>query len=334
MNMTRKSNIELLRIISMLLVLVVHASFLALDCPSRELIISSPFSAFMRCFSESISIVCVNAFILISGWFGIRTKTSRLVELAFQVFFFFVLVPIILYFVNLPLDKSIGEYCRLFIFCDEMWFVRAYIILLLFSPLLNIFVEHSSKQQLKLFLISFYIVQTLLSHKVNWFSGGYSPLSFMGLYLLARYMRIYPSVYTSLRKSFDMIIYVGGVLFITIFAVLVVYLQIADIGTLYTYSSPIVVISSVYFFLFFSKLSFTSRIVNWVAASAFSIYLFHCNPLFLKPIYLKFIRDWYSLDGGLFICYVVAFLSLVFVISILSDKLRMIIWNYVLSKFK
>ena len=78
------------------------------------------------------------------------------------------------------------------------WFVRAYIILYLFSPALNAYVDHVSRQHLKAFLIAFYIAQIVYRfyNYGGWYAGGYSPLSFMGLYTLARYMRLYPNKYT------------------------------------------------------------------------------------------------------------------------------------------
>ena len=68
-NHTRKerdSNLELLRIIAMLLVLMVHADFKALDTPTVGEIINNPESSFLRFLCESISIICVNVFIFIT----------------------------------------------------------------------------------------------------------------------------------------------------------------------------------------------------------------------------------------------------------------------------
>lgn len=68
----RESNFELLRIIAMFMVLVLHADFQALGEPTRADIISSPLTSSLKVFFEMASIVAVNVFVLISGWFGIR----------------------------------------------------------------------------------------------------------------------------------------------------------------------------------------------------------------------------------------------------------------------
>lgn len=71
----------------MLLVLIVHANFKALGAPGNEDINVDLFGFVMRYLTESISIVCVNVFVLISGWFGIKANFKRLAAFIFQILF-------------------------------------------------------------------------------------------------------------------------------------------------------------------------------------------------------------------------------------------------------
>ena len=84
---SRDSNMELLRIVSMLLVLLVHADYLSLGAPTTEDVATHPTESFMKMLVYSISTVCVNCFVLLSGWYGIRPKLKRLGEFLFQVIF-------------------------------------------------------------------------------------------------------------------------------------------------------------------------------------------------------------------------------------------------------
>lgn len=68
----RQSNFELLRLFAMFLVLVVHSDFWILGRPTATCLIEMPVQSFTKVMVESIAIVCVNCFILISGWFGIK----------------------------------------------------------------------------------------------------------------------------------------------------------------------------------------------------------------------------------------------------------------------
>lgn len=83
-NNIRLSNIELLRIVSMMLVLLRHYVL------GRESGFSNSVSLFPTIINlelKSISIVCTHCFILISGYFGIKFKIKSLANLLFQMFF-------------------------------------------------------------------------------------------------------------------------------------------------------------------------------------------------------------------------------------------------------
>lgn len=59
----RESNMELLRIVAMLLVMVVHANFRALGWPSSLGEVTPNHSILINFFVESFSIICVNIFV-------------------------------------------------------------------------------------------------------------------------------------------------------------------------------------------------------------------------------------------------------------------------------
>lgn len=87
MKKLRQSNIELLRIISMLLVLMVHADFFSLGIPSHDLMLASPGQFTFRVLVEFLSILCVDIFVVISGWFSIRLSVRVLqLSLAMPLF--------------------------------------------------------------------------------------------------------------------------------------------------------------------------------------------------------------------------------------------------------
>jgi surface polysaccharide O-acyltransferase-like enzyme len=86
----RQSNFELLRILAMFLVIVIHADFLSTGLPSPENYYADWLPVTTKVLFESISIVCVNVFILISGWFGIRSSVKSFSQFAFQCLFFYV----------------------------------------------------------------------------------------------------------------------------------------------------------------------------------------------------------------------------------------------------
>ncbi|WP_155809292.1 hypothetical protein [Prevotella corporis] len=78
---------ELLRIVSMLMVLLLHANFLVFGTPTVADATCQPVATFIRLFFESVSIVGVNLFVFISGWYGIKAKLRRIAASCFRYSF-------------------------------------------------------------------------------------------------------------------------------------------------------------------------------------------------------------------------------------------------------
>ena len=327
----RDSEMELLRIMAMVLVMVVHANFRALPVPGVRTIALNPTSAWLQFFTEGLSIIAVNVFVLLSGWYGIRPKVHRFAELVFQILFF-TLIGVGLSEIISP-GSAVGTpdfWTRFFMLGDgQYWFVKTYIGLYIFAPVLNAYVERASRREFTWLLAAFFAFQFIFGwcwEATTWFRAGYSLTSFMGLYLLARYIRLYPVKCWRLNRWIDFAIYWGIALLL-----MVIMFHIKKNGGLggkfYFYNCPLVIISAVHFVLFFSKFSFKSRIINWLAASAFAIYLTHSGT-FLWEHYDGAIRRWFAADGrAMFVVNTMLLMAAVFIGSILLDKMRMVMWR-------
>ena len=155
--MERKSNIELLRIVAMLFVVLLHANYFSLGRVDITDIIINPIPAFFKAYLEQLCIVCVNVFVLISGWFGIRPTLKGGLSLLFQVFFFHILIILVLLAIGESIPAS-GFY-RLFYEDSPYWFVIAYLILYAVSPILNAFIETVNIRTYLSVLVSFFLLE-------------------------------------------------------------------------------------------------------------------------------------------------------------------------------
>ena len=98
-----------------------------------------------------------------------------------------------------------------------------------------------------------------------------------------------------------------------------------------SYVSPINILAAVLLFLAFSRIKLQSAAVNWIGSSTLAVYLIHCNARLIGR-YTGFVRELSEQHPtGLFIVSVVGFMLLVFVGSILIDKLRLLLWRWVIS---
>ncbi len=99
-------------------------------------------------------------------------------------------------------------------------------------------------------------------------------------------------------------------------------------GRMYSYVNPAVILSALYLLLFFSKLKFHNKVVNWLSASSFAIFLLHTNPNLCEPYYVSSVRFIYDKSDG-FLCVVYLFLFSVgiAVCAILLDQIRKFAWT-------
>ena len=332
----RDSNMELLRIIAMVIIMLVHANFRALGYPDADELALSPFGTFMRYLSEAFCIMGVNVFVMLSGWYGIRLKPMRLFELFFQITFF-VIVAIMASCIHKHQWPNMSDLGFFFMKNNyDYWFIKAYLMLYILSPVLNSFVDYSEKKLYQLVLVLFFSFTFLwgwLTDGAIWLKHGHSGIFFCGLYLLSRYIRLYYDKREKISKVTCVIVYVIIAFSLAIMAFVLLKMgETHFIKRIYYYTCPIVIIQAVVFLLFFTKISLCSRFVNWVACSTLAIYLLHSARFLSTYFYDYLIADWHTSDPT--IIFVVKSLGWVFVVfwlSIILDKMRMGIWHFFIS---
>lgn len=330
----RNSTMELLRIFAMLLVMITHASFLSFGVPTQSDILNRPFYSFNVFFFQGISIVCVNVFILLSGWFSISWKSSRITNLLFQVFFFSSLIMLFLYLFGQDRTINVHSLRSLFFLnSSDYWFFKAYLGLYIISPIINIFFKYSPQRQVGQILLIFFCFQTIYGwlslYGAQWLEGGYSAFSFIGLYLLAKYIKIYPNAITNKKAKYYILFYLISAFLLAILSITLVSNGYNIVGRLYTYTNPLIISMSVSLLLFFAKLKSTcNKLINWIASSCFSVYLLHANELVLRPYFGKHIYNIYQYHSGVFfVSNLLFFLFSLFAVAILLDKIRLWLWN-------
>lgn len=325
----RSSNFELLRIVSMLLVMVVHANFSTIGAPTIEDWNVAPHITFVRHLVESLSIVCIDVFVLISGWFGIRFSMDRLKEFVFQILFFS-LGGFAFFMLTSSHPLTIFNIKNLFLFnSGDYWFIKAYLILYILSPAFNSFVATATRRQFQVMLGSYlllmFVYGWLEPASIQFTMNGTTALSFIGLYLIGRYVRQYPPIFKN-RNTY-LFLYIGLSLLLAFLACLMMNygLRVSINSRLYNYGNPLVILSSVSLLLYFSRLKFHSNIVNVIAASSLAVYLFHCNE-YVFPYYRLLMKSLISGSNYGFILALFAILG-IFILSVLIDRLRMLSYS-------
>lgn len=327
----RQSNMELLRIAAMVLVLVVHVNG-ALFHAEGSIIDPDSWQCLVWSFVESVSICCVNIFVMISGWFGIHPTVKGLLSFLFQIAFFLVFCFAVACLFGIT-NLHEGGLLSYFLCAPGDWFTKSYLLLYLLSPVLNSFITTANEKTVRHVLIGFFIFQTFWGWYwgvCDFFKDGYSTISFIGLYLLAAYSRRYLSSISTLAVTLCLS---GCILFNAIVSYTFDPLGSSWTFLLMNYINPLVVIQSLAIVLLFSRLKFQSPQVNWIAVSCYSVYLTHKNHFFFDRFgdYSRqlFLEHSQVIFGGAIFLYI----SIVFFASILVDKIRISVWTYLINTY-
>lgn len=349
----RESNIELLRCICMFMILVIHANFVSLPKIGYDELMGNTVPSVTRFFIELLGIVAVNVFVLISGYFGIRPRLKSVLSFIYLVLFF-LLGGGLLFILFGKAPFSFSWLLDVFQLSGKDWFIKSYLVLMIISPVLNSFSENASEITQRYVILSFVLFEAVFGWAAGGsriFVSGYGPLHFIGLYLIASYIHRNRALQTELNRApsradrlfclpswVDLCTFFVTVIINTLFVVVGSYLygQVLPIHALaYSYSNPLVIIGALYIFLFFEKLKVRqSKLINWLGASCFAVYLFHGEQTVRSSFFSPSVQYIYSNYSG-FVCLLLVFCFLcgVFCVACLLDQLRLISWNRIWKVF-
>lgn len=274
----RKSNVELLRIILMTLIVLwhfdAHGILHVLNNPDlyeinptwAQLII---FPA--RCFA-------ITCFVIISGYFGIKFSVQRFFNFSMQLLFYSILTFGI--FLFLPEGKNHLQHFSIthlkFIYPANdtgWWFVSSYVLLMLVAPFLNAGIEKLTQKNLGI-IIAIGLGVFLSGYHYYTNSLPENHMVFVYLYLLGRYIRLYPikiiEKYSALIWVLAVAVMVGQTIYLYVQGELTIakYLRIGNL------TNPFNILSSVAFFYIFKRLDIGCiQLINWLATGVFAAYL-------------------------------------------------------------
>lgn len=277
----RQSNFELLRILCALMIIAGHVMMIH---GSGEL---GSFSSSVEFLLGPWCDCAVNSFVLLSGYFGIRTNAKKLWQMNDMVTFY----SVILLGVACAWGGHIWDVKRDFMYLfpvltKRYWFITVYFALCLLAPALNAFVEKVERNMLRKTLligVSLFVgVPTLgflLNFKAIAEDAGYGIMSFCLLYLIGRYFRMY-DVLDRFSRTTYLLTYVGCMLGCGLFQLGYSLLLGFPFTSFISYNTVFIFVGSLALFGFFSKLDIGSnRIINWLSSFCLCSYVIHLHPL-------------------------------------------------------
>lgn len=337
-NKTRQSNIELLRIIAMIFIILYH-----MYLHEETMFTGSTPKTIFATLLSGLGLIGVNIFILITGYFQIEQnfKAKKIASIWLQTVFYSTIIMVALRCCNIiKIDIKAITSTFLPVTYPEYWFVSSYILLYLFSPFINKFAKCLSKDEYKKFII---IITTLFSigytfmYKSSYRMGGLGLGNlawFTYLYLLAGYIKLYEIKFLSNKKLLIILIFIIFILYDGI----LIFLNYSELAPLFEYikgcNSAFVLSISILIFSLFKELNIkNSKIINYVASTTLAAYLIHEN-------YLSRDGFWRIMSQNINISNIdvintifesIIAVILIFAVSAIMEPIRRIITNKILK---
>lgn len=329
----RASNIELLKIISMIGIIMLHYFNEDMGGVSAFAI----FPGFLWIFSkllQSLAVPLVNCFVLITGYFMIERRNLSLRK-PMDLFLITAWYGLISYGISLlcgihSFSLSGIIYATIPFFAGKRWFVETYIILIMFAPFVNKVLISISKKAFE----SLLVIQILLFSV--WYSvglsaplldDGYGIINFITLYMLGSYLRLYENSIRWISKS----AWIGGMIYlgcgvITFCAGLFV--------NSFGYAFVTNIVGSVVLFVTFLHMDFGSnKIINQISSYAFDVYFVHSDVNSSKLLFQTVFKSNMIENSIIVIPHLLIILPLIYLLGITAGWLRRRIWEKSVGKW-
>ncbi|MBR1470459.1 MAG: GNAT family N-acetyltransferase [Lachnospiraceae bacterium] len=332
----RRPQFELLRVLSMLMVITLH--YLDKGGLLQGLDTDRSGSNIAFWLLEALCLVSVNLYVMISGYFLIDSRFTlrRLAKLWCQVFFYSVLVAAVCLLAGIADPDTYLNFYNIQFFClpvvnTHYWFASAYVLMYLFSPFLGRGIRALSKQQhgtLLLGLLCFTsLAKSVLPVELGMDDHGYGILWFLTLYILAAYLRLHGIPFLQ-KKGRGLLLYLGAAVLVLPGMLLMGYFKGKGFAQAMElpddYNSLFVLAGSVGLFCCFAQwqpkqnpvVGFLARIAPYT----FGVYLLH-EHLLLRYAW----PEWFGVGkiyGPARVLHLLFSVLVLFIIGIIVDFLR------------
>lgn len=316
----RNSSLELLRIVAILMIIGSHFSqHGGFDFPTGSIALNRIWQQILYLGGQRGN----DIFILLSGYFLVSSregiKVSKLLRVISPFAFYGVFITVLRAFSgqgNLSLHL-------LFETVNYWWFIRVYIILYLFHPYLNMFLNRISREEYISFLKTAFIFWCIIPTFTGLIFGGNQFIDFVCIYSVGGYFRLWG------KDSGDKKFILYGILFMLADCLGLFLIDFA--GYKYDLSEdnllgmmkPFTVAAAVCFLLGFRKLNIShSKIINLFASASLGVYMLHENRFSQNLFWNEIFHTSSFTNSAYLIPYTFAVIIAVYVMCSLFELLR------------
>lgn len=229
---------------------------------------------------------------------------------------------------NRSIEFSPGVILQIVISGVNSWFVQMYILLMVASPAINMFIKSLSMKILVKVSILLFVLSSILGLDGFFFknfSSGYSFDFLVVLYIIGACLFRYKDQIKRRKIGEFLSIY------LLCLAILVLWALLTNKnGKYFNYSlnNPLIVLMSISVFCLFLKMDYRSKVVNAIARGSFTVFLLHTND-FMRSYFCRFIQYLYvNIDSVfLFVISVFVFAVCIYLFSMLIHFVYVKLYN-------
>lgn len=310
----RVSNIELLRIIAMIMIIMHHFALHGCSQLQKDYTFNTVVIDVFILGGK----VGVDLFVLISGYFMVDSKITmrKILKFVGQVWFYSSSIFLLFRLIITPdvgLSYLDGVHFLFPILYGENWFASTYFWLMLSVPLLNYVINKLDDKQIVRLIITILFVCSVLPVflEISIILSNYG--WFVVLYVLAAYIKRRTPLEGKCIKNFLF----AGMLYGCLFVLNIYYYRYRE-----QYSIVVVLISLELFLGFLKMKSFYNKWINLMASAAFGVYLIHDNALVRPYLWndIFHVQRLYEQKG--FVLSSLKIVILIFAFCVMIDLLR------------
>lgn len=335
----RQSNMELLRIVAMLMIITLH--YLDKGNVLPGFTESSTLNHHLAWWLEACCYGAVNLYVLISGYFMAESKFTfkKLAILWLQILFYSWVIGVICFATGLVGVEQKSLYELIFIAFPvtsaHYWFATVYVLLFALSPFLNVCIANMNRKQHKACIAVAVIVFSAWNTVLPFTNAltdreGMDIPWFICLYVIAAYLKKYPDCIKG-KKVWYLLGYFScsTLVFLFGFGCMLAEKTIGKLGgyatMLYAYNSLAVLASSLCLFVYFTKLKISGKgignVINTVAAATFGVYLIH-EHRYLRYLWPQWLGVEANADKSWMILHWFGSIILIFVLCAVLEWIR------------
>lgn len=336
---SRQSNIELLRIIAIIGVIILHLNNKNLGGIAAK---ADRFGMcqFVLVFLGVLATSAVDVFVLITGYFQAKKKQADIYK-PIRLILDILIVSILFYagyFFAGNGTYQISEYIGSFI--PTNWFIFVYGGLYIISPFINK-LWNALKNKEKTILIStifilysvlpfitdFIDIEGISTYSLDGDQRGFNIVNFVLMYLIGCALREIEDNKDAVKKEVARILHINEksirsrilpVLFITDVGLILAFIYFGSyfmdhhpyMSRMFYYNNPLIIMEAVLLLMMFKRLKIRdNKVINFLARSTFTVYIIHLHAIRILKVGTVMIDDALQM-----LCFMISIAILIFII--------------------